>query len=61
MLPQDKAGADDTSSQGQQQGQQQQQQQGQSSKGKGKKGKLPAEGEEFDISRLAPPVKGQQQ
>jgi hypothetical protein len=29
--------------------------------GKGKKGKLPAEGEEFDISRLAPPVKGQQQ
>lgn len=28
--------------------------------GKGKKGRLPAEGE-FDISRLAPPVKGQQQ
>jgi hypothetical protein len=28
--------------------------------GKGKKGRL-ADGEEFDIARLAPPVKGQQQ
>lgn len=28
---------------------------------KGKKGRALAEGEEFDIARLAPPVKGQQQ